>query len=229
MNNYKIVSRILGILTRIGSVFCWIGAVAVALVALSTAIIAPNLKINKDLKEISLFENTISYDIKGKEITVGEGDKKVVIKDGNITVGEDGSVVDVKLSDSSIRLAEEFIENDAMKFIAALPYALTVAFAAIIFIALALGHCASVLKNIADKETPFIEENVDRTEKAAKYFIIALVLTFIGNFILDIVMDVQGYHFDFSSITTILGLYVLVYIFKCGIEAGSKKSEKAEK
>ena len=225
---YKIVARVLGVITRIGTVFCWIGAVAVALVSIGAAIIAPNVKIDNEAKEITLFGNSVSYDIKDKEFEIGEGDNKIVVKDGKVTVGENGTTADIKISDADIKTIEEFVEKDAMKFIAALPYALTLAFVSVLFVALALGHCASTLKNIATEDTPFTQENIERTEKAAKYFLISFVFTFAANFILDLVMDVRGYHFDFSSITAILGLYVAVYVFKYGLSLEGKKKSKED-
>ena len=113
-----------------------------------------------------------------------------------------------------------------MKVIAALPFVLTMAVVAIIFVALALGHCASVLKNIATKDTPFIEDNVERTEKAAKYLLISFAITLVANLTMSLITNFSNSSFNFSSITTILGLYVAVYVFKSGIALGTKKAEK---
>lgn len=223
---YRIISRVLGVITRIGAIFCWIGAVAVALVAVCAAIVAPNIKIDSEAKEITLFDSTANYDIKGKDLEIGEGENKIAVKDGKIIIGDRNT--SIQLSDADIKTIEDFIENDVMKFIAASPYVFTLIFVSILFVALALGHCASTLKNIATKESPFIQDNIDRTEKAAKYFLISLVVVFIANFILDIVMDVRGYRFDFSSVVTILGLYVAVYVFKYGLSLEAKKKEKTK-
>jgi hypothetical protein len=223
---YRIVSRVLGVITRIGAIFCWIGAVAVALVAVCAAIVAPNIKIDSEAKEITLFDSTANYDIKGKDLEIGEGENKIAVKDGKIIIGDRDT--SIQLSDADIKTIEDFIENDVMKFIAASPYVFTLIFVSILFVALALGHCASTLKNIATKESPFIQDNIDRTERAAKYVLISLVVVFIANFILDIVMDVRGYRFDFSSVVTILGLYVAVYVFKYGLSLETKKKEKTK-
>jgi hypothetical protein len=83
---YQIVSRILGILMRIGNVCCWIGAVAVACTAIACSIIVPNIKIDRDAKEISAFDKSYSYDFREKEIEIGEGDEKIVIKDNEINI-----------------------------------------------------------------------------------------------------------------------------------------------
>ena len=226
---YQIVSRILGILMRIGNVCCWIGAVAVACTAIACSVIVPNIKIDRDAKEISAFDKSYSYDFREKEIEIGEGDEKIVIKDNEIKLGENGSVFSVKFSDDSIKEIEKFIENDAMRILAALPYVLVLATASIVFTALALGHGASVLKNIATKKTPFIDENVTRLEKLAKYLIISYVITFACNFAMTLIADGKSVNLSASgSISVILGVYVAIYVLKSGI-ANETKKEKIEK
>lgn len=223
---YKVISRILGIFMRIANVCCWIGVGALALTTIATAIIAPNVKIDREAKEISLFDKNVNYDFKDKEIELGEGKEKVVIRNNEIIVGEDGSVVSVKLSDNSIEEIERFIENDAMRFIAAFPYVIALATVAVVFSALALGHGASVFKNIAIKDTPFIKENVERCEKAAKYLIISVVITFIANFAMSLMTGASSTNFATGSITGILGIYVVIYVLKSGLALGTKKSDK---
>lgn len=223
---YKVVARILGVLTRIGSIFCWIGMGAVVLVTILMAVVAPNLKIDRSAKEIELFGNKGSYTIRDKEYSYSEDDVNFAIKDNTIKFNKGETAIAVKLSEEDIEKIEGFVENDAMKVIAALPFVLAMAAVAIAFASLALGHCASVLKNIATKETPFIEENVERSEKAAKYLLISFAITLVANLTMSLITNYSNSSFSFSSITTILGLYVLVYIFKSGIALGTKKAEK---
>lgn len=223
---YKIVARILGIFTRIGSVFCWIGMVAVVAVTILMAVIAPNLKIDRSAKEIELFGNKGSYTIRDKEYNYSENDEIFAIKDNEIKFSKGETAISVKLSESDIEKIEGFVENDAMKVVAALPFVLAMAAVAIAFTALALGHCASVLKNIATKETPFIEENVTRSEKAAKYLLISFAITLVADLTMSLITNYSRTSFTASSITTILGLYVAVYVFKSGIALGVKKTEK---
>lgn len=222
---YKIVSRILGILMRIANVCCWIGVVALAFTTIAVAVIAPNIKIDRDVKEITLFDQKINYDFKDKEITVGEGDSKVVIKNNEITVGENNSVVNIKLSDSDIAQIEKIIENDAMKIIAVLPYVLVLATISVAFSALALGHGAKVFKNIATEGSPFTTENIERSEKAVKYLIIVLAISLISGLIMSIVSGLNYSSVASGSITTILALYVVIYILKSGISLDNKKEK----
>ncbi len=228
--NYKIVSRILGIIVRIGNVCCWIGVVGVAIAAITTAIIAPNVKIDSVKKEITLFNQTSSYTIKDKDLEiVGDENDKVIIKDNTVSIiNDDAEVLSIKLSNESLTQIEEFVEDDAMKILAVLPYTLAFAAVALSLIALALGHVAKVLKNVAVKKTPFEKDNATRLEKAAKYFLISFCITLVCNLVMSIVSDGKAINVNGGSISAILGLYVLVYVFKYGASVEGKKEERKD-
>ena len=225
--SYRIVSRILGVITRIGSIGCWIGAFGVLIATVAVAIIAPNIKIDSDNKEITLFDKTSSYTIRDKEFELGDGDEKVVVKNNEVLIGENGSSINIKLSDEDINKIEEFIENDALRILAVLPFALAAATVAVVFIALALGNGASVLKNVATKKTPFTKENIDRTEKIAKFLIISYAITLVANLIMSIVARTTA-NLNFGSIFSILFVYVFVYILKAGYQLEDKGEKEEE-
>ncbi|MBP5512257.1 hypothetical protein J6X90_02635, partial [Candidatus Saccharibacteria bacterium] len=152
--NYKIVSRVLGVLMRISSICCWVGVVCVAIVAIATAIVAPNIKVDSANKEITLFNQTSSYTIKDKDLEIVSDDEKarIVIKDNTISAVENGTeVFSIKISNESLTQMEEFIEEDAVRILAVLPYTLALAAVSLSLVALALGHVAKVLKTIANK------------------------------------------------------------------------------
>ncbi len=228
--NYKIVSRILGIIVRIGNVGCWIGVVGVAFAAIAAAIIAPNVKIDSVKKEITLFNQTPSYTIKDKDLEiVGDENDKVIIKDNTVSIiNDDAEVLSIKLSNESLTQFEEFVEDDAMKTLAVLPYTLAFAAVALSLIALALGHVAKVLKNVAVKKTPFEKDNATRLEKAAKYLLISFCIMLACNLVMSIVSGGKAININGGSISVILGLYVLVYVFKYGASVEDKKEEKKD-
>ena len=229
--NYKIVSRILGIIVRIGNVCCWIGVVGVAIAAITTAIVAPNVKIDSVKKEITLFNQTSSYTIKDKDLEIVGDDEndKIIIKDNTVSIINDNAeVLSIKLSNESLTQIEEFVEDDAMKILAVLPYTLAFAAVALSLIALALGHVAKVLKNVAIKKTPFEKDNATRLEKAAKYLLISFCITLICNLVMSIVSGGKAINVNGGSISAILGLYVLVYVFKYGASVEGKKEEKKD-
>jgi hypothetical protein len=227
---YQIVSRILGILMRIANVCCWIGVAGLILATSIVAVVAPNVKVNSEAKEITLFDEKVSYDVKDKTIEFGNEDAKVVVEKNEVRVDtKNGTTATVKLSDADIDKIEDFIEDDMLKLLSALPYILMMAVVALIFVALALGHGASVFKNIAKEKTPFTEENVERCEKSAKYLIISFVLATLTNVVMSIITDGKSGVTIGGSITAILGLYVVIYILKSGVEAEGKKTTKTDK
>ena len=228
---YQIVSRIMGILMRIGNVCCWIGVVGVIMSAIAAAVIAPNIKIDSTNKEITLFDKTSSYTIKDRDFEFGDDESRVTVKNNTVTVSENGKeVVSVKLSDGSLNEIEKFIETDAPKILAVLPYVLFLTAIFVALMALTLGHGARVFKNIAKQDTPFTEENIERTEKSFKYMLASLVLAFVINFIMSLTTNFASTSSALgTSISGVLMLYVAIYILKAGYENVDKKAEKKEK
>ena len=228
---YQTVSRVVGIIMRIGNIGCWIGVVGLIIGTIALAVIAPNIKVDKDAKEISLFDKTSSYTIKDKDLVIGDGKDEIIIKDNEIRLnGDDGAAVSVKLTDGNIEEIEKFIENDLVKIIAVIPYIMALGAVALVFAALALGHGAHVFKNIGKEETPFTEENVERSEKSVKYLLIILVISCLIDMIMAVVITngkASG-SLTGSSVGSILTLYVAIYVLKSGLEAKTpaKKEDK---
>lgn len=229
---YQVVSRILGVLMRIANVCCWIGVGGVVIGAIAVSIIAPNIKINADTKEISLFDKTASYTIDGQDFEYGDEEGRITIKNNTISVfdGSENEIINVKLTDETIKDIEKVIENDVPRILAVTPFVLMMTAVLLGAYALALGHGASVFKNIAKEDTPFIKDNIERAEKSFRYLIVGFILTFA----IDLTMAVaSGFKSNVGaetvSITSILGLYVLIYIFKAGYQLSDGKAEKAEK
>ena len=229
---YQIVARILGVLTRIGSVCCWIAVGAVLLAAAATAVVSQNVKVDTAKKEVSVFNEVANYEIKDKDFEFSDEDSKVVIKDNVVTVTEKGDeILSLKISDKSIEGIESFVENDLVRILAVLPYILVLVAVLVGLYAMILGHGASVFKNIAKEETPFVKDNITRTEKAFKYSIATLVLAFVISLACTLATRIDSNNVSFSatSISSILATYVMIYIFKSGYKGDDKKAEKDEK
>lgn len=222
---YQIVSRILGIFMRIANVCCWIGVGGVVVAALLASVLVPNIKIDSANKEISLFDKTSSYTIKGQEFELGGEDGGVTIKDNVVTIsGKDSDVVSVKLSDNSLNEIEKVIENDVPRILNVLPFVLVLTAVLLGVYALALGHGASVFRNIAKEETPFIKENIERTEKSFRYMFAAFILTFVIDLIMAVATGFKSnIGMETASITGLLTIYVSIYILKAGYQLGDKK------
>ena len=222
---YQIVSRILGILMRIANVCCWVGVGGVVAAAIAMSIIAPNVQIDASSKEISLFGKSASYTINGQDFDYGDEDGRITIKDNVVTItSNDAEFVSVKLSEDSLKELEKVVENDVPRILAVTPFVLMMTAVLLGAYALALGHGANVFKNIANEDTPFVKDNVERVEKTFKYLIIGFILTFAINLTMAIATgfktNIGG---ETISITSVLGFYVLVYIFKAGYQLSDGK------
>ena len=225
---YKIVARILGILVRIANICTWIGVGAVVAATVAVSIIAPNVKIDSTNKEISLFGNTATYALGDQafEYTNDEGDY-VSLQDGILTMSnKEIEFISIKVSEDGFTGLEKFVEEDAPRILAFLPFVLAMVAVCLGCYALALGHGASVLKNIAKEDTPFVKNNIERVEKAFKYLIAGFILIFVADLTVAIVSGFRtNVGAETTSITGILGTYVLIYIFKAGyqLEDGKPK------
>ena len=223
---YKLVSKILSILLRIGNVCCWIGAGALILVTIAIAILAPNFSLNTEKKELTLFGNTANYTLKDRDLRISDKEgNEVIIKDNALSVISNGSdVVSIKLSGQSLEEIEKFIEQKLPRFIYSLPFVLAFVSIMLIYFALALGHGASICWNIATKKTPFIKDNITRTEKAFKYMLISAVLAFAISIASAIVMNTSSFKIvSFSSVGGLFATYIMIYIFKAGYQLEDKK------
>ena len=197
---YQLVSRITGIIFRIGNICAWIGVVGCLMGAGVVAMIAPNIEVNSETKTIKIFDEEQSYKIENNTVELGEG--------ATITLGNE-----------AIDFINKFLEEDLGKILNIATVSLFVLTILIALIALELGHGARIFKNIAEEDTPFTEENTERIDKVFKLMLAGVILAFA----LDMfVMIVSGGSFNFgiegTSITGLLCIYILSYVFKSGLE-----------
>ena len=203
----KTLSKILQVFTIIARVCLIIGVVAVAITAVVTPLIMKDVTINRE--EISYKSHKIELKENGDEIDLYYKDKKL------------GDIDDIDKD-----VINELLDHyDAKRLTAIFETALMASIIIMILYSIVLGYAANILKNINEKDTPFIEENAQLFKKAA-YFMIAIIavsavcagiLAFIssGNFNLSL---------DFIDIGEILFIFILSYIF----EYGCKLQEKAD-
>ena len=205
IKKYKSVSRVAGIMSRVGSVFAWIGMVGCIIGAVALTVITPNLKVNSEDKTISFFDMAKSYKIENNTVELGDDIK-------------------INLGDKEIDLINDFLEKDLNKYMIMATISLYVFAVLAALGALEAGHGASIFKNIADKETPFIEDNIERTHKIVKLMIAGIIISFVLN---EYISIVTGNSFNvssiFSSMITVFGAYTLEYVFKSGLEKQEKK------
>ena len=200
---YQTVSRIAGVFTKIGEVFCYIGAVGCLVGAGVLGILSPNLSVDTENKKINLFDESISYEIKDHDLTLGET---------KITIG-----------DKELDAFNEFIEKDLGHLISLAIAAMSSGLILLVVTAIMLNHSAKVFKNIAMEDTPFTEENITHIEKVFRYMIIAFCISIISSVVMELIMEnTAKANVSGGSIVGILGTYVLIYIFKAGYQLEGK-------
>lgn len=208
--DYKLTSKIIGILARIGNVFCWISAVLLLVCAGIVGVIAPNFSVNEKEKTITIFDQKKSYKIEKNEFSFGDGEDKFTIS----------------LSDKTISEIEHFIEKDASRIITAAPFLLLGLAASIVILAFVLSNVAHIFKNIAKEDTPFTEENINRTEKIEKMLIAILLISTAIDIAFNIITKGRiNINSGITSIFTVLVVYVAAYILKSGYALENKKSK----
>lgn len=221
---YQIVSRILGVLMRIANVGCWIGVCCTIAAAVIVSVIAPNINVDQNTKTVGLFGKTVSYDLNGTE----RGNENVKLKDKTITVMDGNTeVVSVKLSDKEVNDIEKFVENDLKRTVTTLPIILAMVVVLLGAYAIVFHNAAKLFKNIATKNSVFSEENVNFVQGAFKYSVIGAILGFTISFVSELMIGFRtNIVFETTSISTLLALYVLIYIFRAGYQLSEEKAKE---
>ena len=201
----KTLSKILEVFAIIGRVCAWIGLVCVILVGILTPILFKDITINKE--EISYKSEKIEVREENDEIALYYKDSKLADFDGV----EKEAIMKV-LNEYSAKRVAIIIET-----------ALISSVIVIIITLVMLKYATKLFRNIHDKETPFIEENTTLLKKIGKTQIVLLVVTIICSIVLAIAIG-QDTNVDFNvvSISTILGVYLLAYIFEYGTKLQSE-------
>ena len=201
----KTLSKILEVFAIIGRVCAWIGLVCVILVGILTPILFKDITINKE--EISYKSEKIEIREENDEIALYYKDSKIADFDGV----EKTALMNI-LDQYSAKRVEIIVE------------AALISAAIVIVISLVmLKYEIKLFRNIHDKETPFIEENTTLLKKIGKTQIVLLVVTIICSCVVAVTVGQEfDINFNVVSISTILGVYLLAYIFEYGTKLQSE-------
>lgn len=90
-----------------------------------------------------------------------------------------------------------------------------------------LLHLERLFKNIGEKDTPFIDENVKHLRKIVKLMIIVLVLPWITNLIISVILSMRvTFSINLVTIGMILITICLANIFEYGCKLQEKSTER---
>ena len=200
----KLSSRILGIFARIANVFMWISAVVMALSAVACAVILPHIQIDPTAKTVRIWESEpFSYEIVEDEFSIGDS-----------TYG--GQSLNIHLSEYDKKTIYDLIEKGAMPFLWGIVAMLAGGTILVALFAIVLGHAAKILKNVADSATPFTKTNIEYLAKIFKVLCAILIVDLIFNFCFMLIFGLTTLSVNLVSLGSILGVYVLLYVFRQG-------------
>lgn len=209
--NLKGISKAICVLAKICKVFIIIGIVGLAI----SAIVLPFV-----LKNIKVVGNEIKYNNKTAISYETLEDNKIQIKIG-------GEQIDTVEDELALTTIKNFLDNNSMeKIIFTVEMCLVVSIIYMVVVYIILNHLDKLFKNIREKDTPFIEENVTHFRKMAAYMISAIVIAIIMSTVLSIMYNNDVLTFNTSySVLTILVLFGLSHVFDYGmsLQKDSKK------
>ena len=210
----KVLSKILQVVTIIGKVCSIIAIPCIVLVMICTPYFINN--INVDNKELSfkVFDQKIILMEEGKNDT-----KLNVMVDGEkVSQTEEGQIISI--------INNALKNTSKNKIIACAEIAMIFAIATIIVSIMAMNAAIKLFKNIGEKETPFIDDNVLYLKKMANFMIVVAILQILSNLIVQATIGYDiNVGFNTTSVLEILVLFVLAFIFEygCELQKGSKK------
>ena len=197
----KLLSKILSMVGKIGSILAKVGIGFVVL----AMIIIPLL--------IS------SVDVKDNELVVsGEVIKITEITDGIRLSTKDDNVIISDINNSDIeKFKNAFNKYDKTKLILLIEFSFATLIVFLIFLIKVLDHLERLFTNINDGDTPFTLDNTIHIKKMSYYMIACIVTSAIGSIISNISMALEdSLEFDMFNIVEIIFLFALSYIFEYG-------------
>lgn len=211
----KVLSKILEVITIIGKVCSIIAIPCIALVMVCTPYFINNINVDNKKIEFKVFDQNVVLMEEGKNNT----NLKVKVDNELVSTTEEGQIINI--------INEALKNTSKSTIIICTEITLTFLVAAIIFSIIVMNYAIKLFKNIGNKETPFIEENVSYLRKMAKFMIVVAVLEILSNVIVQAISGYDiGSSFNTYSVLEILVLFILSYIFEygCELQKDSKKT-----
>lgn len=213
----KGISKFIYIVAKIIQVFLIIGIVGVVIAMICIPIVTSNISFSKgtEVNSIKAFGKEVEYIRTEKEITFYEKgkyeDKEVITKESDV---------------KTLNKVFDYLERKDLSTLGLIVELELVLVIVLLFIELFIfRRVYSFFKNIHDKESPFILENVDLLKNTGKLLIYSYVVTLAIAIVTSIVLsNSASVNIEFRSIIVIVGVFALAYIFQygCNLEKVTK-------
>ena len=210
----KVLSKVLEIVTIVGKVCSIIAIPCIALVMICTPYFVNNVNVS---------DKKLSFKVGKTNVVLLEEGKN----DARLKAMVDGKVVSENEEAKIVDMINDALKNTSKtNVIICVELALAFGIATIIFSIIVMNYAIKFFKNLGNKQTPFIEENVLYLRKMGIYMIVAFALPIVSNVIIDLISGYDiGTGFEMYNAIEILVLFILSYIFEYGMELQSKSKK----
>ena len=205
---YRVLSRIISVMAKILRVCAMILVPIIFVMMIIIPIAFKNVEVNGNIIKF----NDARFILSDDYITANIGDKSYLLSDG------------IKNMNQIVKFLND---NSISKIVTSILLVLASIIVTLVISIYLLLYIERLFDNFYRKKTPFEEENAKYIRNIAKLMIISVITSVIFNVIISIVCrDVVNAGVKTYSITIILGLYVLYYIFKYAINMQNKVDTK---
>lgn len=199
----KVLSKVLSIFGKIGSVLAKVGIGFVIAGMIVMGVIYKNIDV-KDDKIVAA----------GTEMIIKEENGDIVL------VSKKNEHIKIDINDSDVEKFKAGLESYKKPVVIILAeLAFTGIIVLLVFLDKVMTHFTKLFKNIHDGDTPFTLENVDHIKKMSYFMIAAIVTSTVAEIFFFIAFKVDGtINLNLFNFVEIIFLYALAYIFEYGYE-----------
>ncbi len=199
----KVLSKILSIFGKIGSIIAKVGIGCIIAGMVVVAFVFKNIDV-KDDRIVAA----------GTEMILKEESDDVVL------VSKKNENVRIDIDDSDAEMIKASIEKyKKPTTIILTELAFTVIIVLLAFLDNVMTHFSKLFKNIHDGDTPFTLENVDHIKKMSYFMIASIVASTVAEVLFFITFKIDGtVNLNLFDLVHIIFLYALAYIFEYGYE-----------
>lgn len=210
--NMHILSKIIYIVTKIVSIFCYIGLAGLFLCLVVIPIVFGHIDTKNSTLKVG--DKTYTYKLTKDKLTIYDGSDKVVSEKVNIDVD----------------LQEIISKHPSSYYLGVFESMIGIAAICVIFVILLLRHVAKFFKNISKDETPFTSDNIDHLKQMAKYLLIMVLFSTISYGIVNAVAGLDlNMRINFTEILYALIIICMAYVFCYGYDLEHPKKTVKEK
>ena len=207
--NMHLLSKIVYIITKIITIFCYIGLAGLILCLIVVPIVLGHIDTKNS--KIKVGDKEYRYELNKSEFTIYDGDDKIINEKVN----------------TNIDLQEIISKHSSSYYIGVVESVLGIGALVVLLSILLLRHISAFFKNISKDDTPFTNDNIVHLKKMAAYLIIMTAVSIVSFSILNIVADLgMSVNINLTDILYAIILICMAYVFSYGYDLEKKTVNK---